>query len=80
MPHPLPSNLDLLESENQFLKQTLNALREELEKKQLEHEEQAQQFLQKQEQEKKLFQHTINSLRSTLDTIKQDHDAEKQRI
>ena len=34
MPHPIPGNLDLLEAENKFLKQTLNVLRLELEKKQ----------------------------------------------
>ena len=35
----LPSSSDLLESENQFLKQTISALREELERIGTEHED-----------------------------------------
>ena len=79
MPHPIPGNLDLLEAENKFLKQTLNVLRLEFEKKQSEHEEQSQIAIQLHEQEKKQFQNTIHSLRRSLETIKHDHDAENQR-
>ena len=74
MPLTLPSSSDLLESENQFLKQTISALREELERIGDEHEDAQQKVHARNEKEKNQLKSLINELRDSLDSNRNEHN------
>ena len=80
MPHPIPGRLDLIEAENQFLKQTIFTLREELEKIQSDHDSATQILSNHYEKDKLQAQESINALRETLDSKNEEFNQEKQTL
>ena len=80
MPQQLPNKLDLLETENQFLKHTISALREELERIGDDHQDECQIIRKKSEDEKTQLRSSINELREALESKSNEFIEEKQKI